>query len=163
MKTILRILIITIFFSGVIFSQPDRWRGKDDNMRGKFEQLEKIKLIEALGMNEDTTLRFFARRAEHQKQQEEIQQKINKKIDDLELIFRSGRVATIDELKSDINEINSLRSELEKNRTDFINSLSDILSYDQIAKLIIFERNFRDQVRKLIMKDRKPPPPEDNE
>ena len=161
MKTTLKILIVSILFSGVIFSQPERWRNEE--MRGKFEQLEKIKLIEALGMNEETTLRFFARRSEHQKQQEEIQKKINEKIDNLELIFKSGRVATVDELKSNINEVNSLRSELEKNRTDFIDSLSDILTYDQIAKLIIFERNFRDQVRKLIMKDRKPPPPEEHE
>ena len=161
MKTTLKILIVSIIFSGVIFSQPERWRNEE--MRGKFEQLEKIKLIEALGMNEETTLRFFARRSEHQKQQEEIQKKINEKIDNLELIFKSGRVATVDELKSNINEVNSLRSELEKNRKDFIDSLSDILTYDQIAKLIIFERNFRDQVRKLIMKDRKPPPPEEHE
>ena len=157
MKTALNVFAIMIIFSGVIFSQPDRWRGKDDDMRGKFEQLEKIKLIEALGMNEDTTLRFFARRSEHQKQQQEIQDKIDKKIEDLDVIFKSGRVATIEEIKSDINEITSLQSQLEKNRVEFINSLSDILSYEQIAKLLIFERKFRDEVRRLIMKERKPP------
>jgi len=157
MKTTIKILIIMIIFSGVIFSQPERWRGKDDEMRGKFEQLEKIKLIEALGMNEETTLRFFARRSEHQKQQQEIQDKIDKKIEDLDVIFKSGRVATIDEIKSDINEITSFQSQLEKNRVEFINSLSDILSYEQIAKLLIFERKFRDEIRRLIIKDRKPP------
>jgi preprotein translocase subunit YajC len=156
MKTAYLLLIISFVFSGLSYSQRDKWR--NDEMKGKFEQLEKIKLIEALGMNEDTTLRFFARKSEQQKQQEEIQQKIDEKIDNLEIIFKSGRVATVDELKSNINEINTLRNELEKNRTDFINSLSDILSYDQIAKLIIFERNFRDQIRQLIMKDRKTPP-----
>jgi hypothetical protein len=161
MKTTIIILITSLIFSGLLYSQRDKWR--DDEMRGKFEQLEKIKLIETLEMNEETTLRFFARKSEHQKQQEEIQQKIDSKIDDLEIIFKSGRVATIDELKSNINEINTLRGELEKNRTDFINSLSDILSYDQIAKLIIFERNFRDQIRQLIIKDRKPPPPLEHE
>jgi len=156
MKTTYIIIFISFLFAGSLYSQRDKWR--DDDMRGKFEQLEKIKLIETLQMNEETTLRFFARKSEHQKQQDEIQQKIDEKIDDLDLIFKSGRVATVDELKSNINEINVLRSELDKNRIDFINSLSDILSYDQIAKLIIFERNFRDQIRKLIMKDRRPPP-----
>ncbi|MCW8811270.1 MAG: hypothetical protein OQK64_09975 [Ignavibacteriaceae bacterium] len=155
MKTTYIIIFISFLFAGSLYSQRDKWR--DDDMRGKFEQLEKIKLIETLQMNEETTLRFFARKSEHQKQQDEIQQKIDEKIDDLDLIFKSGRVATVDELKSNINEINVLHSELDKNRIDFINSLSDILSYDQIAKLIIFERNFRDQIRKLIMKDRRPP------
>ena len=126
-------------------------------MRAKFEQLEKIKVIETLEMNEETTLRFFSRKSEHQKQQDEIQDKIREKIDNLEVIFKSGRVATVDELKKNISEINALQSELEKNRIEFINSLSDILSYEQIAKLLIFERKFRDEIRRLIIKDRKPP------
>ena len=155
MKTTYLILILLFVFSGSIFSQREKWR--DDKMREKFEQLEKIKLIETLEMNEETTLRFFARKSEHQKQQDQIQDKIKEKIDNLEVIFKSGRVVTVDELKTNINEINALHSEIEKNRTDFINSLSDILSYDQIAKLLIFERNFRDEIRRLIIKDRKPP------
>jgi len=155
MKTTYLILILLFIFSGSIFSQRDKWR--DDKMREKFEQLEKIKLIEILEMNEETTLRFFARKSEHQKQQDQIQDKIKEKIDNLEVIFKSGRVATVEELKTNINEINALHTEIEKNRTDFINSLSDILSYDQIAKLLIFERNFRDEIRRLIIKDRKPP------
>ena len=155
MKTTYLILTILIIFSGSIYSQREKWR--DDEMREKFEQLEKIKLIETLELNEETTLRFFARKAEHQRQQDEIQDKLSEKIDKLEVIFKSGRVATVDELKKNINEINALHSELEKNRADFINSLSDVLSYEQIAKLLIFERSFRDEIRRLIIKDRKPP------
>jgi hypothetical protein len=144
-----------LFLPNSIFSQREKWR--EDEMRAKFEQLEKIKLIETLEMNEETTLRFFSRKSEHQKQQDEIQDKIREKIDNLEVIFKSGRVATVDELKKNISEINALQSELEKNRIEFINSLSDILSYEQIAKLLIFERKFRDEIRRLIIKDRKPP------
>jgi hypothetical protein len=158
MKTGFKILAIFIFFSGIIIPQKGRWQ--DEELRGKFEQLEKIKLIETLEMNEETTLRFFARKAEHQKQQEELQQKIDKKMEDLDVIFKSGRVATIDEIKSDINEISSLQTQVEKNRKDFIDSLPDILSYEQIAKLIIFERRFKDEIRRLIMKERRPPPPD---
>ena len=155
MRTTYFILMMLLIFSSSVFSQREKWR--DDEMREKFEQLEKIKLIETLEMNEETTLRFFARKSEHQKQQDELQDRIREKIDNLEVIFKSGRVATVDELKKNINEINALQSELEKNRTDFINSLSDILSYEQIAKLLIFERKFRDEIRRLIIKDRKPP------
>lgn len=148
-------LMIIVFYCGILFSQQGRWR--DDEMKGKFEQLEKVKLIEALGMNEETTLRFFARRAEHQKQQREIQDQIDKKIEDMDVIFKSGRVVTENELKKDINDVTTLQTQLEKNRVEFINSLSDILSYDQIAKLLIFERKFREEVKRLIIKDRKPP------
>jgi len=158
MKTIYYTLTLLFFISGIIIPQRGKWQ--DEEMRAKFEQLEKIKLIETLEMDEETTLRFFARKSEHQKQQEEIQEKIKENINNLEVIFKSGRVATVDEIKSNINEINTLSNQLEKNRTDFINSLSDILSYEQIAKLLIFERNFKDEIRKLIMKERRPPPPD---
>ena len=108
-------------------------------------------------MDEETTLRFFSRQSEHKKQQDEIQLKIHQKIENLDVSFKSGRAVTVEELKSNINEINTLQLQLEKNRIEFINSLSDILSYEQIAKLIVFERQFRNEIRKLIMKDRRPP------
>ena len=155
MKSIYLILVMLLLFSGINYSQRGKWH--DEELKGKFEQLEKIKLIETLGMDEETTLRFFSRKAEHQKMQEEIQQQIQNKIDQLEVVFKSGRVATIDEIKTAINDINSMQIQVEKNRADFINSLSDILSYEQIAKLVIFERRFRDEIRKLIFKERKPP------
>jgi len=158
MKNINLVLIILFILQINLIAQKGKWQ--DEEAREKFEQLEKIKLIETLQMNEETTLRFFSRKSEHQKQQVEIHEKIKKNIDNLEVIFKSGRAVTIEEIKTSINEINSLQLQMEKNRADFINSLSDILSYEQIAKLIIFERKFKDEMRKLIMKERRPPPPD---
>jgi preprotein translocase subunit YajC len=146
---------VLIFLSGNLLAQREKWH--DEDAKAKFEQLEKIKLIETLEMDEETTLRFFARRTEHKKQQDEIQKNIQEMIDNLDVIFKSGRAVTVEEIKADINEINNLQIQLDKNRVDFINSLSDILSYEQIAKLLVFEKRFRNEVRKLIMKERKPP------
>lgn len=155
MKNINFSLLILLMLSTTLFAQRGKWQ--DEEAREKFEQLEKIKLIETLEMDEETTLRFFARRSEHRKQQDEIQEKIRQKIDNLDVIFKSGRVATINEIKSDVNEINNLQLQFDKSRVEFVNSLSDILSYEQIAKLIIFEKRFRNEVRKLLIKERKPP------
>ncbi|NWG28512.1 MAG: hypothetical protein HXY48_08260 [Ignavibacteriaceae bacterium] len=155
MKSIKCFLLLLIFLSGNLLAQREKWH--DEDAKAKFEQLEKIKLIETLEMDEETTLRFFARRTEHKKQQDEIQKNIQEMIDNLDVIFKSGRAVTVEEIKADINEINNLQIQLDKNRVDFINSLSDILSYEQIAKLLVFEKRFRNEVRKLIMKERKPP------
>jgi len=155
MKNINFSLLILLMLSTTLFAQRGKWQ--DEEAREKFEQLEKIKLIETLEMDEETTLRFFARRSEHRKQQDEIQEKIRQKIDNLDVIFKSGRVATVDEIKSGVNEINNLQLQFGKGRVDFVNSLSDILSYEQIAKLMIFEKRFRNEVRKLLIKDRRPP------
>jgi hypothetical protein len=155
MKIINFSLLIFFILSTTLFAQRGKWQ--DEEAREKFEQLEKIKLIETLEMDEETTLRFFARRSEHRKHQDEIQENIRQKIDKLDLIFKSGRVATVDEIKSDINEINNLQLQFDKGRVEFVNSLSDILSHEQIAKLLIFEKKFRNEVRKLLIKERKPP------
>ena len=155
MKVLVSIISITLLFSSCLFAQKGKW--EDDELRAKFEELEKIKLIEVLQMDEETTLRFFARQSEHKKQQDEIQDKIRTNTDNIEALLKSEKTVSNEELKSKIDEINKLQLQLEKNRIEFINSLPDILSYEQIAQLIIFEKRFRNEVRKMIMKDRRPP------
>lgn len=155
MKVLILLVLTVLFFSTNLFSQKGKWQ--DEEMRAKFEELENIKLIETLKMDEETTLRFFSRKSEHKLQQDEIQQKIREDIENLDVILKSGRAVTTEELKSKIDEINNLELQLEKNKVDFLNSLSDILSYEQIAELIIFEKRFRNEVRKLLMRDRRPP------
>ena len=155
MKVFVSIISVALLFSSVLFAQKGKW--EDEELRAKFEELEKIKLMEVLQMDEETTLRFFARQSEHKKQQDEIQDNIRTNSDNLEALLKSEKSVSTEELKSKINEINNLQLQLEKNRVDFINSLSDILSYEQIAQLIIFEKRFRNEVRKMIMKDRRPP------
>lgn len=155
MRAISFMVLAVLFFSTNLFPQKGKWQNEE--MRAKFEELENIKLIETLKMNEETTLRFFSRKTEHKSQQDEIQEKIRTDIDNLDAMLKSGRVVTTEELKSKIDDINNLQLQFEKNRVDFVNSLSDIFSYEQIAELIIFEKRFRNEVRKLIMRDRRPP------
>jgi len=155
MKAVSLIVLIVLFFSINLFSQKGKWR--DEEMRAKFEELENIKLIETLRMDEETTLRFFARKSEHKLQQYEIQEKIKSNIDNLDVLLKSGRAMNTEELKSKIDEINNLELQLDKNKVEFVNSLLDLLSYEQIAELIIFEKRFRNEVRKLLMRNRRPP------
>lgn len=155
MKVFSLFIICVLLVSVELFPQKGKWR--DEEMRERFEELEKIKLIETLQMDEETTLRFFARRSEHKLEQKEIQETTNNIIDELELIFKSGRAVTDEEIQLKIDEINLLQLQFENNRIEFINSLYDILTVNQVAKLIIFEKRFRNEVRRMIMRDRKPP------
>ena len=125
------------------------------HMRDKVNQLEKIKLIEVLEMDEETTLRFFSRRNEHQVKIDELAKRTDEIITQMEVIFKAGRVYTEAELKSLIVEANTIHSEIVQTKSDFINSLDDILTTDQIAKLIIFERRFKDELKRAMFKGRK--------
>jgi len=162
MKLIILTSLILLMIIPIGFAQKRHEFGKDKDVLEKFAQLEKIKLIEALDMDEETTLRFFSRRADFQKDMEAIHDSVKYKTKQLEDILVSARMVTNIELKARIDEIQKLQIKLDERKAEFINSLDDILTYTQIAKLIIFEKDFRDEMRKMIMKERKPiPPPEE--
>jgi hypothetical protein len=152
MKKLIALLIIIVLVSTTLNAQRNQ-DGKH-KVPERIMQLEKIKLIETLEMDEETTLKFFARKSESDREMEKIQNTIDEKLDKMEQMINSDN-AIDEELKAAIEELNLLHQKLDKNKTDFIKSLNDILSYEQIAKLVLFERKFREELRRAIFKDRK--------
>jgi ribosomal protein S15P/S13E len=126
-----------------------------EHMRNKLNQLEKIKLIETLEMDEETTLRFFSRRNENQTKMEKLNERADEIITQMEDILKAGKVYTEAELESLIANANSIQKQMVQTKSDFINSLNDILTTEQIAKLIIFERRFKDELKRAMFKGRK--------
>ncbi len=57
-----------------------------------------------------------------------------------------------------VNNYLSVQKQVASEHTKFINSLYDILSNEQIAKLIVFEKRFREEIRHILLRGRKPPP-----
>jgi hypothetical protein len=152
MKTFITILFAFI----VVFPGFAQDNGPQRNRigQGKIEELEKIKLIDVLQMNEETTLKFFARRNEYQNKVRDLMASANDQLGKIsDYIKKNGDKNTV-ELKKMINEYLSYNESIASERTKFINSLSDILSYEQISKLLVFEKHFREELRKLLFKSR---------
>jgi hypothetical protein len=153
MKTIYLVISLILVCSTINFAQMgDK---PPHHMREKIKHLEKIKLIETLDMDEETTLRFFSRKNGLQNRLEDLSEQADQIINQMETIFKAGKVYTEEELKSLINEVNTIHTEMEKEKADFINSLDDILTTEQIAKFIIFERRFKNELRNAMFKKRK--------
>lgn len=121
-------------------------------MNNKIEQLEKIKLIEALNLNENQSIRFFARRNEYRKEIEKLEMRSEKILKDLENIIKGPNEKSVTEQKRLLNEFLDIKIQIENKRKQFILSLNDILSTEQISKLVVFEKKFRDEIRKILMK-----------
>ena len=78
-------------------------------------------------------------------------------------------VVTINENKTTIKikegktgELNSLiddylknEQEIPKRKSEFIMSLSDILTPEQISKFLVFELRFKEEIRDIILKERR--------
>ena len=43
---------------------------------------------------------------------------------------------------------------IEKTKRQFIDSIKDILTTEQIAKLVVFEQRFREEIRRIILNRR---------
>ena len=147
--------LIIVCINSLGFSQDGHFGSKDKEAAEKIFQLEKIKLIEVLEMDEETAIRFFARRSELKKATDEIQNKIEEIIKNLEAVDKSGKVYTENELITYLNDFNNLHLQMGQMRMEFINSLDDILTYNQIGRLIVFERKFKDELRRALFKERK--------
>ena len=148
------ILLVIIIVSVSVTLNAQRKQDRKHQVPDKIEQLEKIKLIETLEMDEETTLRFFSRRSEFEREMNKIHKAIDEKLDKMEKMVNSDNVQD-EELKAAIEELNLMHQKLDKNKADFINSLTDILSYKQIAKMVLFERKFREELRRALFKDKR--------
>ena len=124
------------------------------HFRDKIFQLEKIKLIETLQMDEETTLRFFARRSETETAIDSLRKNLDNLLDKIDQKISGDSKTNDEELKTLIKKVSEIRLKIDQKRIDFVNSLSDILSTKQIAKFVVFEKKFRDDLAKSLMKDR---------
>jgi hypothetical protein len=148
MNKLLLALFSVILLTSISFTQ--KMKEKEMKNREKLEQLEKIKLIEALDLDEETSIRFFARRNDSRKDIQELEQKLEDIFAELEKSFNSENKNQTENQKQLISETLKTRESIEMKRNHFISSLNDILTVEQIGKLIVFEKKFRDEIRQVL-------------
>lgn len=146
-------LLTVILISSISF--PQKMKDKGMKNREKLEQLEKIKLIEALDLDEETAIRFFARRNDSKKEIQELEKKLEDIFSELEKSFNSENKNQNENQKQLISETLKTRGSIELKRNQFFSSLNDILTVEQIGKLIVFEKKFRDEIRQVLLDNKR--------
>lgn len=114
----------------------------------RIEQFKKLRMIEALKLDDDTSIRFFTKYNKH----EEVMRGINKERDDLIDQLQDLRKSDSDAagMEKILTELTSLDTKQAEERARFLDDLKTVLSTKQIADLIIFERNFARNVRQVM-------------
>lgn len=158
---LISLLTFALILSSGIFAQPHHMGNRKGNAREKIDQLEKIKLIETLNMNDEVSIKFFSKRNEYR----ERGKKLNEKIDSLSNVIREKTLAEDDktsdaEWEKLIYEFVSTEKRLQNNKLEFLTSIQKILSPKQVAEFLAFERRFRDEVQQILLRGRKRPIPE---
>ena len=149
-KIFLSLIMIFIAFS---FVKAQGRQGPGRNMKPlqRIEQFEKMKLIEVLGLNEETAIRFFTRRNENQKKMKELLEQRDGVIQNLEGAIKSSSQTNDVSYKDQISNLLAIEANISRERENFLRSLSDLLTPQQIAKLVVFESRFRKEVRETLM------------
>lgn len=144
-------LAILILLSDISFSQITKH--KRQKVEGRIEMLYKVKLIEVLDLNEDTTLKFFSRRTEHRKTMQALQQSADDKMFEIEKAIKMNNLSDADAKKL-LNEYFNIEKNIINERNSFFMSLTDILSIQQINKILVFERKFKQELKDVIIQER---------
>ncbi|KAB2909976.1 MAG: hypothetical protein LC102_09705 [Ignavibacteriales bacterium] len=124
-------------------------RGGDGGRR--LEQLEKVKLIEYLNLDEETMVRLLTRREEHRKTMDKRSEQADSLVDLLEKLTKENKNGDKNsDLNAGIKKFTDFVAESRGMEMKFLTSLTEILTPEQLAKYIIFERNFRKELRELL-------------
>jgi hypothetical protein len=156
MKTQITILLMLVF-AITAFGQRHEGFGMKKKNRSKIDELEKVKLIEILDMDEETTLKFFSRRNEFRNVTESLMENRDNLLNDFHDILLEDEIEDKSVYSDHVNKILEIEKSIINKRIEFISSLEDILTEKQIGKLVVFEFKFRKDLRDLLFRHRRNP------
>ncbi|MER3522519.1 MAG: hypothetical protein C4326_00245 [Ignavibacteria bacterium] len=141
------IALLTLCSIGVAQAQP-----QEGAPLQRIERFKKMRMIETLELNEEQSVRFFARYNEHEKMRRDLLRQKDEVLDKIERLLRNnGEPKEYEKLFADVIAINR---RLGEERLDFFNGLSDLLTIEQRAKLLLFERRFENELREAMREAR---------
>jgi Spy/CpxP family protein refolding chaperone len=120
----------------------------------KIEELEKIKILDVLNMDEATSVKFFTRKNQTREKIFNLEDKNIDVLNNIDSELKKGNGKDVNKIQKLNDDFINTSTEIERERMNFIRSLNDILSPEQVGKYIVFEKRFREEIRDLLIKER---------
>jgi len=114
----------------------------------RIEQFKKIRLMEVLKMDDETSIRFFTHYNKYEERLRAIQNEHNTLIDQLQELSSSN--ANNSDLARAIKDIGISEEKIAETRSKFLEELKGVISIKQIAEYVVFERNFNKNLREIM-------------
>ncbi|QQS34626.1 MAG: hypothetical protein IPM56_10145 [Ignavibacteriales bacterium] len=152
MKHKIYALLFIVIISSLLYPQERRYQRMDGHK--KIDQLEKLKLMEILDLDEEAFIRFFSRHSEYKTQMRKAMNEQDQKLEEMETNFTSAKMITDKEYENMINNFIEGEKKILTDRETYLKSLSTILKPEQLCKLIVFEKRFREEIRDVLLRDR---------
>ena len=144
----MNILKIILFFliAGQfnIFTQTYA-QGKDDDLREKIQKIKLEKLVKRIELDSVTAVSFKDKYLNYTKELREINKKrVNVYIDMVQSIESGSGLDTL------VDQLITLENQMNEMKTNFTAELRNMLTPKQFATMIIFERKFANELKKLL-------------
>ncbi len=147
------LLMLVIIASNVLFAQmgePMPSRHMMERHGKELRMLEQVKLLNYLNIDEETSVRFISRRNKLLDNQKRINDEKKALLDSISTLLKNkGSEADYKKL---VDRAVALEQELLQQRINFIKNLNGILTQEQIAKVIVFESKFKNDIMKMMFR-----------
>ena len=143
-KKILSFVLVMV--PSLLLAQPGN--PQDPRPFERIEQWKKVRLIEILELKEDQSARFFARMSDHDRQRRELMHAKGESLDKVERLVRNRAAAS--DLEKVLPEVLAADDKIREEQRAFYAGLSDLLTAEQRAKLLLFERQFEKELREAM-------------
>jgi hypothetical protein len=120
-----------------------------------------MRLIEALNLGEEESVRFFAKQNLHDNKIHELMELRRSALDNVEKLLTDK--ADVKETQKAIDKILEIDQEIFTERKNYQESLRQTLTTEQFAKYLIFEHNFDRQLRDAMREMRRGRPQQEEE
>jgi Spy/CpxP family protein refolding chaperone len=145
MRTVMMIALLL----GVVAVQALAQPGQPGDPRfERVEQLRKVRMIDELGLKEEQSVRFFARLSELDKHRRDLMHERHEMLNKLEQMLKDN--ADEKELEKMFPALVVIEQRMAEEKAKFFGSLSDVLTVQQRAKLLTFERAFEKELREAV-------------
>jgi Spy/CpxP family protein refolding chaperone len=114
----------------------------------RIERFKKMRMVEMLDLKEEQSIRFFARYNEFENIRKELIHQKDEVLDKIERLIRNK--ADAKEYERLFAEVEAINRKIGDEKLKFFNGLSDVLSIEQRAKLLLFERRFESELREAV-------------
>ena len=138
-------IAITAFVSA---QPPEGAGGRFQHPMERLESFKKIRMIEALRLDEETGLKLVKRYNKHRSEVKDLEQERSNLIDKLDSQVRSN--ASDGDLQKSFNEFYEIEKKITDAREKYLNELKEIFTNKQIAEYMVFERNFMKDLRNMV-------------
>jgi len=145
--TLLVIMIAACMLPADMSAQMGRNREQRPALE-RVESLKKVRLMETLKLDENQSVKVFARYNKHRELMRSIEGEAGTLIEKLE--SQIGANASDAEYKQTVSTLLEIDRKKHDARIKYIGELQDVLSPKQVAEYMIFERNFARDLRQAI-------------